>query len=142
MIQRKAVLSDAPGYAKAMTARDLAEIVPMLSTASAGRFCEILRNIAWHAEAPGCEVIRQAGVLPLLFALLTRHIAEQDVVFLACRALYLIAYYGSPDVKAAMGVVPDFVSILKTAQASEFDKDFFHPSGHVADLLSVLGVCS
>ena len=99
-------------------AASIAPIASRVSVTSAGDFCGLIDRIAYYAEGPGCDAIAASGVIPLVFALIARHITVKDVVSNGCWALYYLAKKGSADVRKVLIDVTDCETILKAAQAS------------------------
>jgi hypothetical protein len=120
-------------------AASIAPVASRVSVTSAGDFCGFINNIAYNAEGPGCDVIVASGVIPLVFALIARHITVKDVVYAGCWALYRLAEYGSADVRKVLIDVTDCETILKAAQASGFDKTW-DGSSRAAKVLKKLGL--
>jgi hypothetical protein len=104
------------------TSSNLAVHASGVTVKSTVDFCTLVRNIAYYAEASGCNVIHEAGVIPLLFALIARRITDADVVLPGCIAVLHLARNGSAEVKASMRSIPDYAGILNAAEASGFEK--------------------
>ncbi len=112
-----------------------------MTVTSAGDFCWFLGHIAyWAYEGPGCDTIVASGVIPFVFALIARHITVKDIVSAGCYALYGLADYGSTDVRKVLIDVTDCVTILKAAQASQFDRYDDRHGGWAAAVLKKLGL--
>ena len=126
--------------ARSFDAASIAPIASRVSVTSAGNFCCFINNIAMYAEGPGCDAIAASGVIPLVFALIARHITVKDVVYWGCWALYDLAVWGSADVRKVLIDVTDCETILKAAQASGFDKPYAGHEGYVAYVLKKLGL--
>ena len=95
---------------------------------TAEKFCYFMQRIARWAESSGCDVILQAGGIPVLFDCLRSWPGEKDVVNLACQASHNLAAYGSKAVKSAMRSVPDCEALLIAAQKSELDDGWAAPA--------------
>jgi hypothetical protein len=118
--------------ASSFYAASIASLASRVTVTSAGDFCEFIGNVAYTAEGPGCDAIAASGVIPLVFALIARHITVGPVVKAGCRALYQLAYYGSADVRKVLIDVTDCETILKAAQASRLDGKFSDSGRSVA----------
>jgi hypothetical protein len=127
--------SNSKAGALSFVAASIAPIASRVSVTSAGVFCGFINNIADKAEGPGCDAIAASGVIPLVFALIARHITVRDVVFWGCAALHWLARNGSADVRKVLIDVTDCETILKAAQASGFDKGWPDHKGYAADVL-------
>lgn len=89
-------------------------------------FCRFVRRPLYYLESAGCDRIKQAGGIPVIFNQLRRWPAEANVVKTACVALHNLARFGSDAVKLAMRSVPDCEALLRAAQASGLDKKHGH----------------
>jgi hypothetical protein len=91
---------------------------------TANKFCYFMWNIAGYANSPGCDVILQAGGIPVLFDCLRSWPAVKPVVEYACWALHYLTVYGSTTVKLAMRNVPNCEALLTAASLSKLDKNY------------------
>jgi hypothetical protein len=108
--------------AKAITMPGLREAVSRLTPGSAAQFCTAMFRIGLFGKASACEVIREAQVIQVLFALLARHIRDKDVVLPACSAINWMARFGSTVVKTALRDAHGASVILQAAQVSSLEK--------------------
>ena len=74
---------------------------------TAEKFCNFMFLIVSFSQSSGCDVILQAGGIPVLFDCLRSWPREKDVVRMACCASNYLAFHGSETVKSAMRSVPD-----------------------------------
>ena len=86
---------------------------------TAEKFCLFLYLIASYAGPLGCDVILQAGGIPVLFDCLRSWPRERNVVNYASWALFWLVEYGSLAVKSAMRSVPDCEALLIAAYKSK-----------------------
>ena len=84
-------------------------------------FCAFMAHPSFHLKSAGCDVIMEAGAIPVIFDQLRRWPAEELVVESACVALFNLAFNGSAAVKSAMRSVPDCEALLRAARASGLD---------------------
>jgi hypothetical protein len=131
---------DESGYktaaARAITVADVIDCIACVMPKdkhTAHKFCNFMWLIAFWAESSGCDVILQAGGIPVLFDCLRSWPGEEDVVSYACCASYRLAGYGSETVKSAMRSVPDCEALLIAAYKSKLDH------GNAAEALENLG---
>ena len=88
---------------------------------TAERFCSFMKCPSFHLKSAGCDLIMEAGAIPVIFDQLRRWPAEAIVVGHACIALFNLAAIGSAAVKSAMRSVPDCEALLRAARASGLD---------------------
>jgi hypothetical protein len=124
-------LSSSSG-ARSFIAASIASIASRVTVTSAGSFCWFIHYIANNAEALGCDAIAASGVVPLVFALIARHITVKEVVYAGCAALWYLAKNSKSGVRKVMIDVTDCEAILKAAQASLFDKASWGDRGSFA----------
>ncbi len=121
----------------------VADVVDAIKCASskdqrtAEKFCEFLWNIAYYAYSQGCDVILQAGGIPVLFDCIRAWPRERNVVWYACCASYFLALNGSITVKSAMRSVPGCEARLIAAHKSKLAK--FGHSSYATMALVALG---
>ena len=130
--------SDRSGFAaaRAITVADVIDGIACVmpkDKRTAEKFCNFMGLIALFAESSGCDVILQAGGIPVLFDCLRSWPREKDVVFCACYASNYLAGHGSETVKSAMRSVPDCEALLIAAHKSKLD------GGGAAAALEMLG---
>ena len=129
--------------ARAITVADVIDVIACIMLKdkhTAEKFCYFMWSIAYYAESPGCDVILQAGGIPVLFDCLRSWPRERAVVWHACGALYRIAVFGSEIVKSAMRSVPDCEALLIAAHKSKLDGgDASKALGEAAKALKELG---
>ena len=107
---------------------------------TAEQFCAFVGHIAYWAGSSGCDVILQAGGIPVVFDCLRSWPCEEDVVFCACCTLSRLARFGSATVKSAMRSVPDCEALLIAAHKSKLDGgDVSKVFGDAAPALKELG---
>ena len=100
---------------------------------TADKFCHFIGLIAYWAKSSGCDVILQAGGIPVLFDCLRSWPREKGVVTWVCLSLTSLAGWGSDTVQSAMRGVPDCEALLIAAHKSKLD------DGNAADALEKLG---
>ena len=81
-------------------------------------FCYFMIRPSFHLKSAGCDLIMEAGAIPIIFDQLRRWPAEAKVVKSACIALNNLTLFGSAAVKSAMRSVPDCEALLRAARAS------------------------
>ncbi len=107
---------------------------------AARKFCDFMWLIAIYARSSGCDVILEAGAIPVVFGFLRSWPRERVVVEIACGALFRIAVFGSEIVKSAMRSVPDCEALLIAAHKSKLDGgDVSKVFGDAAPALKELG---
>ncbi len=84
-------------------------------------FCRFIQRPSHHLKADGCDVIMDAGAIPVIFDQLRRWPAHADVVRRAGIALSNLTIEGSAAVKSAMRSVPAYEALLRAARASGLD---------------------
>ncbi len=100
-------------------------------------FCGFMIQPSFRLKSAGCDVIMEAGAIPVIFDQLRRWPAEANVVKYACIALLNLAIHGSAAVKSAMRSVPDCEALLRAARASGLD---VYEGRHIAaEALTKLG---
>jgi hypothetical protein len=136
----KAAMEKAGSKAGALSfdAAGIVYIASCVSVTSAGDFCGFINRIAWRAKRPGCDAIAASGVIPLVFALIARHITVKDVVYAGCDALSRLAANFSADDRSILIDVTDCETVLRAARASGLDGDY--DGSIAADVLNKLGL--
>jgi hypothetical protein len=120
--------------ARAITVADVADVIDVIACImlkdkhTAEKFCYFMWSIAYYAESPGCDVILQAGGIPVLFDCLRSWPREKDVVSYACWASSCLADWGSETVNSAMRSVPDCEALLIAAHKSSLDDRWAAPA--------------
>jgi hypothetical protein len=127
--------SGSEAEALSFTPADIACVASHVSAQSAVPFCDFVWNVALYAEGCGCDAIVASGVIPLLFAIIARHVNAKDVVPTGCGALFRLVENGNESVKRALREVCDCESILRAAQVSGFDLN-----GDAVHVLKKLGL--
>ncbi len=114
----------------------LTACVSLEDPVAAKLYCEGLGNVAYEAEASGCDVIMSAGCIPVIVECLRRWPANGPggVVDNACWALYSLAEKGSASVHTAIKSVPGIQATLQAANDSGLD------CGYTAGALENLGL--
>ena len=110
--------------ARTITVADIRSAITLTEPAHAETgnwFCYFIKSPPFHLKSAGCDLIMEAGAIPVIFDQLRRWPAEAKVVKRACAALLSLALYGSAAVKSAMRIVPDCEALLKAARASGLD---------------------
>ena len=90
-----------------------------------------------YLKSAGCDVITEAGAIPIIFDQLRRWSEEANVVVDACIALNNLASVGSAAVKSAMRSVSNCEALLRAARASGLD--VYEGRQWAADALTKLG---
>ena len=127
MIQQLLVLKDRASTkagGRSIQVTDVREAIMCANTIDAdvaAVFCRFVHNTARNGGIFGCDVLHEAGAVPVVFDLLRYWSSERKVVFQSCAALWNLAWFASPTVKAAMLAVSDCEALLLSAQASELD---------------------
>lgn len=103
------------------------------------KFCDFMFHVAHYAKSAGCDVILQAGGIPVLFDGLRLWPSVKDVVYLACLALNWLANQGSAPVKSAMRSILDCEALLIAAHESKLDRFYEGIDGYAAATLDQLG---
>ncbi len=115
---------DSAAAARAITVADVIDGIACVmpnDQLTALQFCEFMRLIAFWAGSSGCDVILQAGGIPVVFDCLRSWPCEKDVVTTACASSSFLTLYGSETVKSAMRSVPDCEALLIAAHKSKLD---------------------
>ncbi len=99
-------------------------------------FNEFIKLVASWAKASGCDVVLQAGGIPVIFHSLRAWPEESHVLMQASFALHHLARHGSSEVKAAMLNNSDCQDLLTAIPTKCFD------SGAAFGTLSMLGFSS
>ena len=110
--------------ARTITVADIRSAVACSEPAHAetGKWlCRFMLNSVLHLKSAGCDLIMEAGAIPVIFEQLRRWPAEANIVKFACMALFNLSYHGSAAVKLAMRSVPDCEALLRAARASGLD---------------------
>ncbi len=84
-------------------------------------FSSFLIRLPLHLKPTGCDLILEAGAIPVMFDQLRRWPASALAVSNACLALANLASCGSAAVKSAMRSIPDYEALLRAARASGLD---------------------
>ncbi len=122
--------------ARAITVADVIDSIACImlkDKRTAQKFCIFMMCIALYAESSGCDVILEAGGIPVLFDCWRSWPREKDVVYCACDASRWLACKGSETVKSAMRSVPDCEALLIAAHKSKLN------GGDAAKALKKLG---
>ncbi len=107
--------------ARTITLADIRSAVTLTEPAHAETghwFCYFMQSPSFHLKSAGCDLIMEAGAIPVIFDHLRRWPAAADVVKNACIALSNLVFFGSAAVKSAMRSVPDCEALLRAARAS------------------------
>jgi Na+-transporting methylmalonyl-CoA/oxaloacetate decarboxylase gamma subunit len=106
---------------------------------SAFWFCSFMQLPSHLLNSAGCDLIMEAGVIPVIFHQLRQWPNEANVVTNACVALSSLAltdHTSSAAVKSAMRSVPDCEALLRAARASGLD--VHDGREHAAEVLTAL----
>ncbi len=108
--------------------------VMMDQLASVDDYCWGVGCVADHAGSAGCDVILEAGCIPVIIECLRRWPTHGPwgVVYSACWALRWLVTNGSASVVAAVEGVPDIVALVEAAKELGLD------CGHAAPILEKL----
>ncbi len=111
--------------AERITSSDVKEVIALLSSKTALQVVRIFRDVAWQggSSGPGCEVLLEAGAIPVLYSVLAWHVVrrDRDIVAVAGCAFYWLADGGTAAVRAAMREAPAAAAILEMAEATRWD---------------------
>ena len=102
--------------------------------------CRFMCRLPSCLKSAGCDLIMEAGAIPVIFDQLRRWPAEANVVVVACIALNNLAMLGSAAVKSAMRSVPDCEALLRAARVSGLDVDSRDGERMKASVLQNLGL--
>ena len=112
--------------ARTITVADIRSAAALTEPAhaeTAEEFCYFMTCPSFHLKSAGCDLIMEAGAIPVIFDHLRRWPAAADVVKCACIALNNLASVGSAVVKSAMRSVPNCEALLRAARASGLDEN-------------------
>ncbi len=116
--------ADTEAGARTIEVADIRSAVALTEPAHAETakwFCCFVVKLSLHSKSAGCDLIMDAGAIPVIFDQLRRWPAEASVVKTACIALNNLALHGSAAVKSVMRSVPDCEALLRAAQASRLE---------------------
>lgn len=105
---------------RCLTSQDIIAAIPCTippHPATALLFARIACNVAWNGYASACEVLREAGAVPVIVEALRRWPAtgsdeDTEVHARACETICRLAEFGLGPVHAALRSVPDLQPLL------------------------------
>ncbi len=100
-------------------------------------FSDFIYLISISATPALCDMIRDAGVLPVLFDMLRRWPTTEKLLQPACAALFYLSKNGSYSFQSSMRDIPDCEAVLRSTAASGVGEP-----GEIAVVLDNLGLLS